>query len=78
MAIRNGIPGYELYFPGRMLLGLVPRTGRGSGEIKAGSVALSWEFALGSLEIFASSSTSFFQRERARKTVRPKGGLKEK
>lgn len=57
----------------QILLGLVPRTGSGGGEIKAGSIALSWEFVLGSLEIFALSATSFFQRERARKTVRPKG-----
>lgn len=53
MATRNGIRGCELCLPGRMLLGLVPRTGSGAGEIKAGSIALSWEFVLGSLEIFA-------------------------
>lgn len=56
----------------QIFLGLLPRTGSGGGDIKAGSIALSWEFVLGFLEIFALSSTSFFQRERARKTVRPK------
>lgn len=57
----------------QILLGLLPRTGRGGGDIKAGSIALSCEFVLGSLEIFALSSPSFFQRERARKTMRPIG-----